>query len=209
MRIKKQFQIRFNANKEPLMTTPSQLSRVDQNNVHLISILVENRSGVLAHISGMFSARGYNISSLAVGETLDPTVSRITIAAPGDEGVINQIISQLGKLVDVIRVVNISKKEHVERELLLVKVQTTPSTRAQIIELTEIFRARIVDVHMESLTIEVVGKQGKINALIDLFRPFGILEIARTGRIATLRGKEILKISTNPPKEEDRSQRSS
>ena len=179
------------------MTKPHESELAIQNNIHLISILVENRSGVLAHISGMFSARGYNISSLAVGETLDPTVSRITIVAPGDENVMNQIINQLAKLVDVIRVVNISKKEHVERELVLVKVQSSNHTRPQIIELTEIFRARIVDVHTESLTIEIVGQQGKINALIDLFRPFGILEIARTGRIATFRGKATLKIPTS------------
>ncbi len=161
---------------------------------HVISVLVENRAGVLTRISGMFSARGYNIDSLAVGETIDPEVSRITITASGDDRIIEQINKQLRKVIDVIRVVNLSEKEHVDRELLLIKVKADKRTRSEIIQLTEIFRARIVDVAHGSITIEGVGTQGKITALIEMFEPFGILEIARTGRMGMFSGEETLKL---------------
>jgi len=164
------------------------------NHVHIISVLVENHAGVLARISGMFSARGYNISSLAVGETIDPTVSRMTIAASGDDTIIEQIIKQLRKLIEVIRVVDLTEKRFVDRELVLVKVRADAQTRAELIQLAEIFRARIVDVAHECLTIEIVGDQGKIAAIVEMLGSFGILEIARTGRIGMFRGEETLKL---------------
>ncbi|MCX7014606.1 MAG: acetolactate synthase small subunit [Candidatus Sumerlaeota bacterium] len=161
---------------------------------HVISVLVENRAGVLARISGMFSARGFNIDSLTVGETADPTVSRMTITARGDDSIIEQIIKQLRKLIDVIRVVDLSHKDHVDRELVLVKVKADKKTRGEIVQITEIFRAKTVDVSHEEMTIEVVGDQNKISAILDMFRPFGILEVARTGRVAMFRGAETLKL---------------
>ena len=161
---------------------------------HIISCLVENHPGVLAHISGMFSSRGYNIESLAVGTTRDPSISRITIVCPGDDAIIEQIIKQLRKLIDVIRVVDISQSEHVERELMLIKVTATSETRSEIMQITNIFRARIVDVHPECLAIEVVGTLDKNEALLDLFRPFGIVEMTRTGRVALHRGPEALRL---------------
>ena len=168
------------------MTTPASAAPAGAaNHVHIISVLVENHAGVLARISGMFSARGYNISSLAVGETIDPTVSRMTIAASGDDTIIEQIIKQLRKLIEVIRVVDLTEKRFVDRELVLVKVRADAQTRAELIQLAEIFRARIVDVAHECLTIEIVGDQGKIAAIVEMLGSFGILEIARTGRIAS------------------------
>jgi acetolactate synthase-1/3 small subunit len=171
--------------KDPVTTTERE---------HVISVLVENRSGVLARISGMFSARGYNIDGLTVGTTMDPAVSRITITARGDDAILEQIIKQLRKLIDVIRVVDISERAHVDRELVLVKVKADKKSRAEIIQLTEVFRARIVDVGHGEITVEVVGDQGKIGAILDMFKPFGILEIARTGRVAMFRGPETMKL---------------
>lgn len=161
---------------------------------HVISILVENQAGVLSRISGMFSARGYNIDSLAVGETLDPSVSRITITAHGDEQIIEQIIKQLRKLIDVIRVVNLSEKSYIDRELVLIKIKADKKSRGEIIQIAEIFRGRVIDVAQGSLAIEIVGDQDKIEAIISMFQPFGVLEIARTGRIAMFRGEETLKL---------------
>jgi len=160
---------------------------------HVISVLVENRPGVLAHIAGMFSQRGYNIDSLAVGETMDSTLSRITVVARGDDRVIGQIIKQLGKIVDVVRIVDLAEKQHVSRELVLVKVACDNKNRPEIMQLCDIFRARIIDVGHTSLVIEVVGEPGKISALVELFKPFGILEICRTGRVGVFRGEKILK----------------
>ncbi len=160
---------------------------------HLITVLVENHPGVLARISGMFSTRGYNIESLAVGTTHNPTISRITIALRGDDNVVNQIIMQLGKMVDVIRVMDMSDHAHVERELMLIKVTSNPRTRSEIMQICDIFRARIVDVHHDSLVIEVSGTLDKNEALRELFEPFGILEMTRTGRIALQRGPAILR----------------
>ena len=174
--------------------TPSSNGAQRADRQHVISVLVENRAGVLARISGMFSARAFNIDSLAVGETMDPTVSRMTITARGDDAVIEQIIKQLRKVIDVIRVVNLSEKTYVDRELVLVKVKTDQHTRAEIMQITEIFRARIVDVAHGSIAVEVVGDQAKIAAILDMFRPFGILEIVRTGRVAMFRGEETLKL---------------
>jgi acetolactate synthase-1/3 small subunit len=164
----------------------------NQVHEHLVSCLVENQAGVLARISGMFSSRGYNIESLAVGTTTDPTVSRITIACRGDDRIVEQIIKQLRKLIDVIRVADLSEKSHVERELMLVKVASTPQTRSEIMQVCDIFRARIVDVHHESLVIEVSGSTQKNEALREMIEHFGIMEMARTGRIALSRGPETL-----------------
>lgn len=160
---------------------------------HLISVLVENHPGVLARISGLFSARGYNIESLAVGTTHDPTSSRITIACRGEEGIIDQIIKQLDKLVDVIRVQDLTEHSHVERELTLIKVATKGSDRSEIMQICDIFRARIVDVDHDALIIESSGTTNKTEALIELFSRFNILELTRTGRIALHRGPTVLR----------------
>jgi acetolactate synthase-1/3 small subunit len=161
---------------------------------HVISVLVENHIGVLARIAGMFSSRGFNIDSLAVGETSDPTISRMTIVSRGDDFVIEQIIKQLRKLIDVIRVQDLSIESHVERELALVKVASTVENRSQIIEISNVFRARIVDVSPESIIIEIVGSQDKTQALLDLVEPFGILEMVRTGSIGLERGRHALRV---------------
>lgn len=161
---------------------------------HVISVLVENQFGVLTRIAGMFSSRGYNIDSLAVGETVDPTVSRITIVTHGEDVIIEQIVKQLRKLVDVIRVQDLTEESHVERELALVKVSCDEVTRSQIMQIAGIFRARIVDVGPTSVVVEVVGAQDKIDALLDLFKAFGILEIARTGSVGLFRGANSLRV---------------
>ncbi|MBN1687789.1 MAG: acetolactate synthase small subunit [Candidatus Omnitrophica bacterium] len=159
---------------------------------HTISVLVENHFGVLAKVAGLFSARGFNIDSLAVGETEEPTVSRMTIVVHGDDRIIEQIIKQLSKLVDVIRVEDLSQDELIDRELVLVKVQATVSTRADIMQIVNSFRAKIVDVSHESITIEVTGGQSKIDALLELLNQFGIRETVRTGLIALARRKELV-----------------
>ncbi|MFH1288304.1 MAG: acetolactate synthase small subunit [bacterium] len=156
---------------------------------HTISLLVRNRPGVLSHIAGLFSARGYNIDSLTVGETDDSTVSRMTIVTIGDDRIIEQVTKQLNKLIDVIKVVDLTDQPFVERELILIKVQAEGGKRSQIIEITDIFRAKIVDVSPKTVTIEVTGDEGKIQAIIELLNPFGIKEIARTGKVAIARGK--------------------
>ncbi|HOE95647.1 MAG TPA: acetolactate synthase small subunit [Candidatus Sumerlaeota bacterium] len=161
---------------------------------HLISCLVENHPGVLARISGMFSARAFNIESLAVGTTADPTISRITIAVPGDPGILEQIIKQLAKIIDVIHVEDISETDHVERELMLIKVNCEGRNRSEIMQICDIFRARIVDVHSDCLIIEVSGTLNKNEAILRLFQPFGILEMTRTGRVALHRGPRRLEL---------------
>lgn len=161
---------------------------------HLISALVENRPGVLARISGMFAARGFNISSLAVGATTDPTIARMTIACIGDDRVIEQIIKQLRKLIDVVRVSDLFRRDHVERELILIKVKCKRETRSEIMQIVDIFRGRIIDVHHNAVMVETSGNQEKNDALLELLDPFGILEIARTGRIALFRGPDFLKL---------------
>lgn len=154
---------------------------------HLISVEVENRFGILARIASLFSARGFNIDSLAVGETEDPTVSRITMVVPGDDQVIEQVIKQLRKLIDVIRVVDLTDQPTVTRELVLVRVSAKGKERDEVMRLVEIFRARIVDVHPESLTLEVTGDEEKIEGLLTLLRPFGIKKLVRTGKVAMAR----------------------
>lgn len=159
---------------------------------HVIAVLVENHPGVLARISGMFASRGYNIESLAVGTTQHPAISQITVALRGEDKVIGQILQQLSKMVDVIRVVDMSGSSHVERELMLIKVASDERKRSEIMQICDIFRGRIVDVGHDSLVIEVVGTLDKNEALRELFEPFGILEMTRTGRIAIQRGVEVL-----------------
>ncbi len=161
---------------------------------HIISVLVENQFGVLSRIAGMFSSRGYNIDSLAVGETMDPSISRITVATHGDDQIIEQIIKQLRKLIDVIRVQDLTEESHVERELVLVKVSCDKDSRGEVMQIVSIFRGRIVDVGSHSLVIEMVGNQDRITALLDLLQPFGILEMCRTGSIGLLRGTNTLKV---------------
>lgn len=151
---------------------------------HTISILVENKFGVLARIAGLFSARGFNIDSLAVGETEDTSVSRMTIISEGDEKTLEQIKKQLNKLIDVIKVVDFKEGEFVDRELMLIKVAVSPKTRKEIMESVESVGGRIDNAQANSISIEVAGDSTKIKALIELLRPFGIIEVVRTGTIA-------------------------
>ncbi|MFB3897903.1 MAG: acetolactate synthase small subunit [bacterium] len=155
---------------------------------HVLTTLVENRPGVLTRISGLFSARGFNIDSLAVGETEDPTVSRMTIVVRGDDRILEQVTKQLNKLIDVIKVQDYATEDFVQRELILIKVNTESKSRAEIMQIADIFRARIIDVSTKTLTLELTGDQEKIAAMLDLLKPFGVREIARTGRIAMARG---------------------
>lgn len=155
---------------------------------HVLSALVQNQPGVLAHISGMLASRGFNIDSLAVGETEDPQLSRMTFVVVGDDAVVEQVRKQLAKIVTVVKVVDISSEDYVERDLMLIKVAATPAQRMEIVLLVEMFRARVVDISPDSLMIEISGQERKIEAFIDLMRPYGIVELARTGRIALVRG---------------------
>jgi acetolactate synthase-1/3 small subunit len=155
---------------------------------HTIAVHVENRFGVLSRVANLFSARGYNIESLSVGETLDPTVSRMTIVVKGDEFVIEQVIKQLHKLIDVIKVQDLTDESHVERELVLIRVNAEPQYRAEILRTADIFRARVVDVTPLSFVLEATGDEEKLEALIELLRPMGIQELVRTGKIAIVRG---------------------
>ena len=155
---------------------------------HTLAVLVENQPGVLTRVAGLFSRRGYNIESLAVGQTHDPEISRMTIVVDGDDHVIEQVVKQLEKLVDVIDVRDISETEHVDRELVLIKVKAEPKVRGEIMQIVEIFRARIVDIGHDSLIIECTGDEGKIRAIEKSLMPFGILELVRTGKIAMVRG---------------------
>lgn len=152
-----------------------------------ISVLVEDEAGVLTRIAGLFARRGFNIESLAVGPAEQSGVSRITMVVPGDEKVVEQLIKQLYKLISVLKVQDISQQPCVERELMLIKVNATASNRAEVTQVAQIFRARVVDLAEEALTLEVVGDPGKIVAIIQMLTKFGIREIARTGKIALVR----------------------
>ena len=154
---------------------------------HVLSALVQNVPGVLAHVAGMFASRGYNIDSLAVGETEDPHLSRMTFVVVGDDNVLAQVRKQLEKIVTVVRVDDISSQEYVERDLMLLKVNCANGKRTEIRELVRIFRGRVVDVAPEQVIVEISGQEKKIEAFIDLMRPFGITELVRTGRIAMVR----------------------
>lgn len=157
---------------------------------HTLAILVENKSGVLSRVASLFSRRGYNIDSLAVGVTEDPDISRITIVVHGDDHVLEQVTKQLNKLIDVIKVSDIGTDDAVERELALIKVAADVDTRAEIMQIANIFRARIVDVAPKSVTVEITGDESKIQAIEKLLRQFGIKEMVRTGKIAMVRGSK-------------------
>ncbi len=154
---------------------------------HTISVLVENKFGVLTRVAGLFSGRGYNIDSLNVAPTHDPKSSRMTIVTRGDDATVEQIVKQLNKLVNVIEVQDYREGEYVDRELVLLKVKVDSKSRAEVMQITDIFRAKIVDVQPASLTIEVTGDESKIEKFIELMRTFGVQELTRTGKVALAR----------------------
>ena len=169
---------------------------------HTVAVLVENHFGVLTRVAGLFSARGFNIDSLAVGETHDPEVSRMTVIAHGDDRIVDQIMKQLRKLVDVIHVEDLTGNDIIERELVLIKIGANAANRNDIMHVVNTFRAKIVDVSPESMTIEVTGSEGKIDAMLELLRPFDLREVVRTGQIAMGRrgdlkvpGKRVIKLA--------------
>ncbi len=155
---------------------------------HTLSVLVENKPGVLARVAGLFSRRGFNIDSLAVGVTENPEISRMTIVVKGNDKVLEQVTKQLNKLIEVIKVSDLKAEESVERELVMIKVVAEPKTRSGIMQIADIFRARIVDVSPKTLIIEITGDETKINAMESLLKQFGIKELARTGKVALTRG---------------------
>ncbi|MDV5121280.1 MAG: acetolactate synthase small subunit [Candidatus Scalindua sp.] len=155
---------------------------------HVISVLVENKVGVLSRITGLFSGRGFNIESLAVGETENVDISRMTIVVSGDDSILEQVRKQLGKVVDTIKVTDYTGTDYVERNLILIKVSALPGKRNEIIELVDVFRGKIIDVGQKDMIVEISGPEDRLEAVINLLRPFGIKEVARTGRIAMNRG---------------------
>ena len=159
---------------------------------HTLSVLVENTPGALSRITGLFSGRAFNIESLNVAATLDPTLSHLTLVTRGDEFIIEQIIKQLRRLVDVFKVVDVSEGEFVEREMSLIKVRAEEESRAEILRICDIFRCKVVDVSPKSYTLEVTGPESKLKAVIELLRPIGIKEITRTGTIAIMREKKTI-----------------
>ena len=159
---------------------------------HTLSVLVENTPGALSRITGLFSGRAFNIESLNVAATLDPTLSHITLVTRGDEFIIEQIIKQLRRLVDVFKVVDVSEGEFVEREMSLIKVRAEEESRAEILRMCDIFRCKVVDVSPKSYTLEVTGPESKLKAVIELLRPIGIKEITRTGTIAMMRERKTI-----------------
>ncbi len=159
---------------------------------HTFAVLVENRFGVLGRITGLFSARGFNIESLSVAETEDPTVSRITLVTKGSARILEQVHKQLNKLIDVIKVKDLNEEPHVDRELVLIKVHAEGEMRAEVQRIADIFRGRVVDVTPKTYILEVTGDEGKMRAVIELLKPFGIREMVRTGKIAIARGQRML-----------------
>jgi acetolactate synthase-1/3 small subunit len=155
---------------------------------HTLAVTVENKPGVLTRVTTMFRRRGFNIDSLTVGATENPTISRMTIVVQGDDKIIEQVTKQLHKLIDVIKIIDVTEARAVERELVLVKVKADANVRTEVMQIVEIFRARIVDIGKNTLIIEVTGDSGKIDAIEEALRPFGIIELVRTGKIAMLRG---------------------
>lgn len=155
---------------------------------HTITALVGNKPGVLARVSALFARRGFNIESLAVSITEDPSVSRMTIVVEGDDTVLEQITKQLNKLIDVIKVMDYQDIPTVERELAMIKVNADPSARSEIMQIVDIFRAKIIDISDKTFTVEVTGSVDKVNAIEKLLEPYGIRELVRTGRIAMMRG---------------------
>jgi acetolactate synthase-1/3 small subunit len=151
---------------------------------HTISVLLENKFGALTRVAGLFSGRGYNIDTLNVAPTADPTASRMTIVTRGDDATVEQIVKQLNKLADVMKVQDFREGEYVDRELVLVKVAVDSTSRAEVMQIADIFRAKIVDVQSKSLTIEATGDEGKVEKLIQLLKAFGVLDLTRTGKVA-------------------------
>ncbi len=155
---------------------------------HVLAVLVENKPGVLTRVAGLFSRRGFNIDNIAVGETLEPGISRMTIAVQGDEAVLEQVEKQLNKLINVIKVSNLSHEPAVVRELILIKVKADPRTRTDVQQIVETFRGKVVDVSLDSMIIEVTGNEEKLDAIKLLLQHYGIQEVVRTGKVALLRG---------------------
>jgi acetolactate synthase I/III small subunit len=158
---------------------------------HTISVLVENQSGVLARVAGLFSSKAFNIDSLAVGETEDSTISRMTIVARGDERTLEQIIKQLNRLVDVIRVRDISKEPFIDRESCLIRVEVSARNREEVVRIVENLHAQVVDAHDDTVIVQATGDQAQIHTLLELMKPFGVREVVRTGRIAISRALEV------------------
>jgi len=154
---------------------------------HTLSVLLQNKPGALSRVTGLFSGRGFNIESLCVAETLDPKVSCMTLVTRGDDSIVEQITKQLHKLIDVIKVSDISEGEYVEREMVLIRVKAEANTRAEVLRVIDIFRGKVVDVSPTSYTVEITGSASKIKAVVDILRPIGIKEIVRTGTIAMAR----------------------
>ena len=157
---------------------------------HTLGVLVENQPGVLSRVAGLFSGRGFNIESLTVAETLDPQVSHITLVTTGDETIMEQIVKQLNKLVNVIKVIDFREVKFVDREMALIKVKAEAQTRAEILRIVDIFRGKVVDLSPHFFTIEVTGDEGKIQAILDLLAQLGIVEVVRTGKVAIARSKK-------------------
>ena len=160
---------------------------------HTISVLVENEFGVLARVAGLFSGRGFNIESLCVAETLDPAISAMTIVTTGSDSILEQILKQLNKLVNVIKVTDFQDVDFVSREMVLVKINAEEKTREEILRMVEIFRGRIVDVSPKSYTVEITGNDEKVKAFLTLVKPLGIKELVRTGSIAIMRGEKVMR----------------
>jgi acetolactate synthase-1/3 small subunit len=160
---------------------------------HTIAVVVENKSGVLTRIAGLFSRRSFNIESLSVGATDNPEYSRMTLSVQGDEEVLEQVIKQLSKLINVIRVSELEPEDSVERELAMIKVSADKDNRSEIMQLVSVFRAKIIDVSARSMIIEVTGDEQKVDALVLLLRQFGIKELARTGKVSMIRGTRVIK----------------
>lgn len=167
---------------------------------HTISVLVENEFGVLSRISGLFSGRGFNIESLCVAETLDPTISTMTIVTTGDDAIIEQILKQLNKLINVIKVIDFRDTDYVSREMVLVKINADEKTREEILRMVEIFRGKIIDVSPKTYTIMITGDDEKLRAFLALVRPLGIKDLVRTGPIAMARGDKTVKTKEKKPK---------
>lgn len=162
---------------------------------HTLSVLVENNPGVLTRVAGLFSRRGFNIESLTVGRTESHNVSRMTIVVEADNRLLEQVTKQLHKLIDVIKISDITKEPHVDRDLVMIKVGAEPSQRMEIMHMAEVFRARVIDIAHKTMTFECTGNEGKINAFEESLRPYGIKELVRTGKVAMLRGSKFVSAS--------------
>lgn len=157
---------------------------------HTISVLLQNKPGVLSRVTGLFSGRGFNIESLCVAETLEESVSCLTLVTSGEDNIIEQITKQLHKLIDVIKVVDMAEVDYVEREMVIIRVKADAETRAEVLRVIDIFRGKVVDVSPKSYAVEITGSKSKVNAILDILKPIGIQEIVRTGAIAMTRAKK-------------------